>query len=1030
MARSRLRSGLVAVASAGLIASSLWVLPAAAEQTPAPADSPTPTASPSTEPTPVPSPAPSPELSPTPTPAPSPSRTPSPGATTPTAESPDPSPTATPSTSTSGDEGAVDDYIVVVRNGAYIDSIKDKAEQLGGESDKELRGAVDGFTASLSESGVEALEADPNVRYVELDKPVSIDSGSFRTINSRLTLGGLSSCDDCSSSSIDMGAMTVDWFGTQYERIYINSNGGAVFDDGFGGFNSYRSINLNTTTRPLILPLLTDLDPSSNGTVQFGTGQISDGSTKDVFWAEWVNVAEYKNASARQTFQMLLIDNGDGSTNVEFNYETLTNAGSTTNTSFEVGFADPVNRSNTVVIQSGIGTASTLLAGKSGANDGRWPYLIPASGSPAPVPNPSPTPTPIDSIQPNPPWGLDRIDQRSRPLDNSYAAPSTGTGVTAYVVDTGIRATHQEFAGRVVSGYDFVSNDSDPTDCHGHGTHVAGTVMGSTYGVAKAAKVSGLRVLDCGGSGYTSNIIAGLNWIRTNHASVGGGGPGVVNMSLGGYGYSKGMDDAINALVDAGISVVVAAGNSDDDASFYSPAGIEEAITVGATTSTDARASYSNYGSVVDIFAPGSGVISAWYTSNTASATLSGTSMAAPHVAGAAALYLSLNPAATPTQVVNAITTTATTNVVSDPGTGSPNRLLYVSDFTTSGGGAPPSSTPPPSSGGGSSGGGGGSGGGGDSGGGDPSGGAWVSGISKSSGPLSGGETITLYGFGLDRTEQILFGYLAAPTYSVREGREIDVIVPGSPNSGTVDIIVTIQGIIGTRTLRQAYTYDASAPEFVPPPPAATPTPVEAEKPAPPAPRTDFVTFRNDSADLTPVIRRKLTNLAEQFTQPDVNATVVTYSDRRESPASVRLATERAQNIKEFLEEGGFEGEVSTNVRPASTSLQERGSLIYVDPTVSKTTASDQVNSLIVRLKKGRSITVTGEVRGANRVTGGIDETLTVGPYLGFRMYRIDFAEPVSTSVAERVAQQMSKDPGIAFAEPDSIVSTQVSITS
>jgi hypothetical protein len=286
-----------------------------------------------------------------------------------------------------------------------------------------------------------------------------------------------------------------------------------------------------------------------------------------------------------------------------------------------------------------------------------------------------------------------------------------------------------------------------------------------------------------------------------------------------------------------------------------------------------------------------------------------------------------------------------------------------------------------------------------------------------------------LYGFGLDGTQQILFGYLAAPTYSVREGREIDVVVPGSPNAGTVDIIVTIQGIIGTRTLRQAYTYDASTPAYVPPPPAATPAPVQAEKPSAPAPRTDFMTFRNASANLTPTIRRKLTSMAEQFAQPDVKATVVTFSDRRESPASVRLATERAQNIKEFLEEGGFEGDLSTTVRPASTSLQERGSLIFVGPTASKPSVSDQVNSLIVRLKKGRSITVKGEVRGANRVTGGIGETLTVGPYLGLRMYRVDFAKPVSQGVAERVARQMSRDPGIAFVEPDSIVSTQVSIT-
>lgn len=1034
MARTRLRSGLIAVASLGLVASSLWGLPVAAEQTQDSTESSSASENPGTEPTPEPSPAPSPELSPTPSPAPSPSLTPSPDETTPSA-----TPSTSPSTSSSqsaspsiaAEDGAVDDYIVVVRNGAYIDSIKEKAEQLGGQTDKELRGAVDGFTATLTDKDVEELEDDPNVKYIERDELVSINSGEFRTVTSKDVMGSLSSCDDCSSSAIDMGSMTVDWFGIQYERIYINSNGGAVFDDGFGGFNSYRGLDLTTANRPFILPLFTDLDPSTNGTVQFGTGQINDGATKNVFWAEWVNVAEYRNALARQTFQMLLIDNGDASTTVEFNYVTLTNAASTTNPSFEVGFADPRASGNTVVIQSGP-SASTLLAGKSGSVAGRWSYPIAASGSPSPAPDPSPTPTPIDSIQPNAPWGLDRIDQRSLPLNSTYTAPSTGQGVTVYVVDTGIRTTHQEFAGRVVSGYDFVDGDADPSDCDGHGTHVAGTVMGSTYGVAKAAKVSGIRVLNCFGSGYTSDVIAGLNWIRTNHGSVGAGGPGVVNMSLGGYGYSKGMDDAVNALVNAGIPVVVAAGNSNDDASFFSPAGIEEAITVAATTTTDARASYSNYGSVVDVFAPGSGVISAWYTSNTASATLSGTSMASPHVAGAAALYLSLNPTATPAQVANAITTTATTNVVTNPGAGSPNRLLYISDFTATGGGTPPSSNPPttspPSSGGGSSGGGGSGGGGSSS---DDSkaggGGGGLNAISTivPSTSAASGSTIALAGWGLETTRDVQFNDISVP-FTVVSGRQVDVVVPDVP-PGNYVIHAVLAPEVGRASFWDGFIVrerSAPAPAASTPPSAKTPANTSTES-------ADFVLFGATSSNLSKATQAKLTRMANRSTGSDSQATIVAFTNAKGTAASIRRAQARAEKTQDFMQSAGFTGPIQIVTEPGSTKVQSRGALVYVQPagTSAASANEDTVRSLIVRLKKSRSITVNGKVRGSSNVTGPIGDSLTVGPYLGLRMYRVDFAKPVSTAVAKRVAKQLMRDPGIEFAEPDSIVSTQVSIT-
>ena len=714
------RMGAVALASACLAGSLAWSgVPAIASNSQAaPATTTTANETPGDEAgtdgdgaessTPVPesspSPSPSPSLSPSPSPGSSHASTPEspdasedPETSETSAESPSESPSPTDSPPTSNDD--VGDYIVVVRNAAYIDSIKSKAEDLGGESDKELRGAVDGFTAALTPLDVNELRADPNVRYIEPDALIELHSATFRTVT-KTTTSNLSSCDDCSSPSLSLG-FTLDWFGTQYTNIFVNTNGGAVLDDGLGSFRSYRNFDLRTATRPYILPLFTDLNPAANGTVEFGRGTISDGSTKNVFWAEWIDVAEYGNNSARQEFQMLIIEESDGAT-IEFRYVDLTNAGSTTNSVFEVGFADPTDSNNTVRVPDSNGdpSASELLSGKSGGSTGVWSYSVADSGSPSPAPTPTPTPTPINTVQPSPPWGLDRVDQRSLPLDSGFAAAGNGSGVTVYVIDTGIRTTHTEYASRVVAGYDFVDNDSNPSDCDGHGTHVAGTAVGSTYGVAKSANVSGVRVLNCYGSGYTSDVVAGMNWVRTNHSS----GDAVVNMSLGGGG-SKSIDDAVAALTSANITVVVAAGNSNDDAQYYSPARASTAITVGSTTSTDARSSFSNYGSTVDIFAPGSSILSAWYTSNTASNTLSGTSMASPHVAGAAAVYLGLNTGSTPAQVAAALTSVSTTDAVTSPGSGSPDRLLYVADFSSGGGSA--------GGGGGSGGGGGGSGGGG-----------------------------------------------------------------------------------------------------------------------------------------------------------------------------------------------------------------------------------------------------------------------------------------------------------------------------
>jgi len=270
-------------------------------------------------------------------------------------------------------------------------------------------------------------------------------------------------------------------------------------------------------------------------------------------------------------------------------------------------------------------------------------------------------------------WGLDRIDQRALPLNNQFSRAYTGSGVTAYIIDTGVLSTHTEFGGRVLSGFSSVSDSIGTEDCNGHGTHVAGTVGGSNYGVAPGVAIVPVRVLDCSGSGSTSAVIAGIDWVVANHVA---GTPAVANMSLGG-GRSSALDIAVQSAVADGVVFVVAAGNSTANACQSSPAGEPLAITVGATTSADARSSFSNYGSCVDVFAPGSSITSAWYTSTTASNTISGTSMASPHVAGVVALGLEIAPNSSVAQISEWVTSTATQGVISDAGSGSPNLLVY-----------------------------------------------------------------------------------------------------------------------------------------------------------------------------------------------------------------------------------------------------------------------------------------------------------------------------------------------------------------
>nr|WP_211216056.1 S8 family serine peptidase [Catelliglobosispora koreensis] len=281
---------------------------------------------------------------------------------------------------------------------------------------------------------------------------------------------------------------------------------------------------------------------------------------------------------------------------------------------------------------------------------------------------------------PTPSWGLDRIDQRALPLNNSFTYPNTASGVKAYIIDTGIRTTHSDFGGRAVWGTN-TTGDGNNTDCHGHGTHVASTTAGTTYGVAKAASLVAVKVLNCAGSGSNAGVIAGIDWVTGNH---GAGQAAVANMSLGG-GFNQATNDAVTASIADGVSYAIAAGNENgSNACNVSPASTPNAITVGSTTNTDARSSFSNIGTCLDIFAPGSSITAAWGTSDTATNTISGTSMATPHVAGAAALVLGTNPSWTPLQVRDFLVNNATNGVVTNPGTGSPNKLLYVVNDTPS----------------------------------------------------------------------------------------------------------------------------------------------------------------------------------------------------------------------------------------------------------------------------------------------------------------------------------------------------------
>jgi len=279
----------------------------------------------------------------------------------------------------------------------------------------------------------------------------------------------------------------------------------------------------------------------------------------------------------------------------------------------------------------------------------------------------------VNDLQANPEWGLDRIDQRDLPLNTSYSFANDASNVNVYIIDTGIRPTHVEFEGRAVAAFDALSDGRNGIDCHVHGTHVAGTIGSSTYGVAKKVKLYGVRVLPCDGFGLVSHTIMGMEWVAVNRID-----PSVANMSMGLPTVSQVITTAINNLVASGVTFVASAGNNGGDACLYTPGSATAGIIVGATASDDSRPGYSNYGPCVDIFAPGSGILSLSHLSDTGTRVMSGTSMASPKVAGAAALFLAQNPTATPAAVANALGINATSGKITNIDAATANRLLFI----------------------------------------------------------------------------------------------------------------------------------------------------------------------------------------------------------------------------------------------------------------------------------------------------------------------------------------------------------------
>ncbi len=774
-----------------------------------------------------------------PPPAASASPSASPGSSAPSLASTDPS--AAPSSSLPNGLGR---YIVTVDPGQQS-AVANIVTDAGGIVTASYDKAIEGLAVQMSAEDASALASTRGVVSVEVDKPVSINEpsanvGGAVVTDPGCTTNSLPRGDDVGTSAVNLG-FSVNWFGSSYSQILINNNGGLSFNDGRGSFTDYTNVDLRTTNRPLVLPLFTDIDTRNNATtvVKYGPLQNSFDGVTGGYCINWVNVGHYDQSAPYYSAQLIILprtsaDSGRATGDVDliFNYDGINAA--TTNVPLEIGYADPANRANSYRFSSsgvtpnpyvdGVGTAlktnKNVPLGKGALDvNGRYWFQITPGSAPTATPTPTGSASPTATATPEPcssstptgtqgcaPWGLDRIDQRSLPLNTTFTPAGTGAGVRAYVIDTGIYASN-DFSTRLTTGYDFVDNDTDATDCHGHGTHVAGTVAGTAYGVAKQATLVPVRVLSCTGSGYTSDVIAGINWAISDHQAHPG--PAVANMSLGGS-ADKSTDDAVAAAVAAGITMVVAAGNSNADACTASPARETTAITVGAIDSSDARASFSNYGTCVDIFAPGVSITSDGISSPTSTATMSGTSMASPHTAGTVAVYLGLHPTDTPAQVVTSLKASASTGVT-NAGAGSPDHLLYARSFVANSASpsAPASASASSSTGGGSSSGGGsGSGGGGSSGGGGGGGGGTTADILEvrpAFGPTTGGNTINILGYGFWGTSGVTVGGKSA-TYKVIDASNIQVVAPPGV-AGWQDVIVTLA--VGRAVALGGYRYEA-----------------------------------------------------------------------------------------------------------------------------------------------------------------------------------------------------------------------------